>query len=111
VKLIPYKEHKTRPVGVKHETNWGGIAIYELVGEDQGDITAVRWRYEWGDTMSRMRSSKIRWAIPRRRAADGARPKEAVPYFNTGNSGRAYLDEVERCSPGWGPLRGAEYCE
>jgi hypothetical protein len=109
--LVPWKPYKTDAVGVKPKSNWGGIVIYSLVGIDRGELTAVAYRYEWGDTMSRMRRAKIRWAIPRRRAADGARPLEAIPYFNTSHSGRVYLDEVERCFPGWGALWGAEYCK
>jgi hypothetical protein len=108
MKLIPYKKYPTKVVGVQHETNWGGIAIYELVGAEQGDLTAVRFRYEYGDTMSYMRKAKIRWAIPKRAASDGNRPVEPIPYFNT-RSGRIYLDEVEMCSPGWGPMWSAEY--
>jgi hypothetical protein len=108
MKLIPYKAYPVKAVGVKHETNFGGIAIYETIGAGQGDLTAVRFRYEYGDTMSYMRTAKIRWAIPKRKASDGAKPAEPIPYFNT-RSGRIYLDEVEMCSPGWGPVWRAEY--
>jgi hypothetical protein len=110
MKLMPYKEYPTNAVGVQHETNWGGIVIYALVGAEQGDLTAVRFRYEYGDTMSCMRKAKIRWAIPKRKASEGARPVEPIPYFNT-QGGRVYLDEVEMCSPGWGPMWRAEYKE
>jgi hypothetical protein len=96
------------PVGVKHETNWGGIVIYKLIGVDRGELTAVRYRYEWGDDKSRMSRAKIRWCVPRRKASDGNKPIYPIPYFNTCGS-RIYLDEVEACSPGWGELWAADY--
>jgi hypothetical protein len=103
MRLIPYRTYTTKAIGVQHETNCGGIAIYELIGADKGGLAAVRFRYEYGDTMSYMRVAKIRWSIPRRKAADGAKPTEPIPYFNA-RSGRVYMDEVEACSPGWGSL-------
>jgi hypothetical protein len=108
MKLIPYKKYHVRAVGVKHETNLGGIAIYETIGAGQGELTAVRFRHEYGGAMSYMRKAKIRWAIPKRAASDGNRPVEPIPYFKTDGE-RIYLDEVEMCSPGWGPMWGAEY--
>jgi hypothetical protein len=109
MKLMPWKPHKTMAVGIKTESNWGGIAIYKLVGVEQGDLRSVQYRYEFGDSMTRMRSAKIRWAIPRRRAEDGAKPVEPIPYFNTSESGRVYLDEAEGCNPYWGALWAVEY--
>jgi hypothetical protein len=109
LRLMPWKPAKTKAVGAKLESNWGGIAIYELVGVEQGELVAVKYRYEFGDSMSRMRSAKIRWAIPRRRAEDGDKPVDPIPYFNTSHSGRVYLDQAEMCYPGWGPMWGAEY--
>jgi hypothetical protein len=104
MRLIPWKPNKKSAVGVKLESNWGGVAIYELIGAEQGDLIAVRYRYEFGDEMTRMRTAKIRWSMPRRSAEDGNKPSEPLPYFNTSDSGRVYLDEVEACAPGWGPL-------
>jgi hypothetical protein len=103
MKMIPYKAYSTKAVGLKAETVWGGLVIYELVGADKGDLEAVRFRYEYrNNTMSYMRTAKVRWAIPKRKAYGGEKPV-TTPYFNT-KDGRIYLDEVEACSPGWGPL-------
>lgn len=115
MKIVPYKKHRTEAVAIKHDVRIGGmrslIMIYAFVGVSRGELVAVRYRYEGLDYMSRMHTAKIYWAIPERNAADGARPVEPIPYFNTSDSGRVYLDEVEMCSPGWGAAWGVEYCK
>jgi hypothetical protein len=110
MKWIPYEDDGRKAVAVKHFSNWGGLAIYEFVGADKGELEAVRFRFEDGDDMTKMRKSKIRWAIPKRRAEDGDKPVEPVPYF-VSDSERYYLDEFEMCSPGWGAAWSVEYVD
>jgi hypothetical protein len=95
MKLVPYKKCRVAPIGTLPTTDGGGIAVYAVISDVAEQY--VRYRYEWVNTMSRMRTAKIRWKLNEQDTDNNLLPGEASPCVRTG-LGEVFLTEILR---GW----------
>jgi hypothetical protein len=95
MKLVPYKKYSVAPIGTLPMPDGGGVAVYAVISDVAEQY--ARYRYEWVNTMSRMRTAKIRWKPNKQDTDNNLLPGEASPYIRTG-LGEVFLTEILR---GW----------